>query len=67
MFLEKHEPVQGGFTWFDENGDFIDAEKTQVKAQLLGIKPIKLNPPAPVATYTRNIVRLSHVEVSECK
>lgn len=38
MFLEKHEPVRGeGFTWFDENGKFINSEEPQVRAQLSAI------------------------------
>lgn len=38
MFLERHEPVRGeGFTWFDENGNFVDSEKPQVMSELSAI------------------------------
>jgi len=35
MFLEKHEPVQGEeFTWFDENGNAVEIEETNIMSQL---------------------------------
>lgn len=38
MFLERHEPVQGeGFTWFDENGNFVHFKKPQVMSELSAV------------------------------